>query len=335
MAEHASVSLATASLALRNSPKIAPETRQRVWRSTSRLGYSANQRLTGRLLTRSEPKPKLQNFGFVLLGADANHRIYRPTFHAAALEATRDGQHLFCYPILNPATDIEPLLHLNSSEADGFLLMGDVEERSFDVVTQVGRPVLVIGDHNILKPVNNVSFRDDEAGRDAVRYLHSLGHRRIAFGSEGLSFRHRQEWLSGYREAMHTLELPIGDGWIQTRWQSTPHLEVVKPLLEMRPRPTAILVTSQGEGLDLIAHCRSIGLRVPQDISVMIFGMLDQDRPPVTCMEADSGDLGRIALKRLRELVANPHEIPLMTLLDLTLHEAGTCAAPSAQSKEK
>lgn len=324
------MSLATASLALRNSPKIAAETRQRVWRSTSRLGYSANQRMSARLLARSEPKPKLRNFGFVLLGADADHRIYRPTFHAAALEATRDGQHLFCYPILDPAADIESLLHLNSSEADGFLLMGDVDEKYFDLVAKIGRPILVIGDHHILKPVNNVGFRDYEAGRDTVRYLHRLGHRRIAFASENLSFRHRQEWLSGYQEEMHALRLPISEGWVQTRWQSTPHLEVVKPLLELRPRPSAIIVTSQGEGLDLIVHCRSVGLRVPQDMSVMIIGILDQDRPAVTCMEEDTGDLGRIAVKRLRELVANPHEIPLTTLLDLTLHEAGTCAAPKA-----
>ena len=134
---------------------------------------------------------------------------------------------------------------------------------------------------------------------------------------------------------MRVLKLPIADGWIQTRSQPTPHLEVVKPLLEMRPRPSAILVTSQGEGLDLIDHCRSIGLRVPGDVSVMIFGVLDQNRPAVTCMEQDTGDLGRIAVKRLRDLVANPHEVPLTTLLDFTLRDAATCAPPCMDAKEK
>lgn len=330
VAEQASVSLATASLALRDSPKIAPSTRQRVWRATTRLGYSANRRSSfAERLRRSEPEPKAQNFGFVLLGADEHHRIYRHTFHAAAIEATRHGQHLFCYPILNPSIDSEILTSLTSSEADGYLLMGDVEESIFDLMAKMGGSILVIGDHKILRPVNNVGFRDHEAGRDAVRYLHRLGHRRIGFASENLGFRHRQEWFSGYREEMRALQLPIADGWIQTRWESTPHLDVVKPLLEMRPLPTAILTTSQGEGLDLVACCRSIGLRVPQDISVMIFGSLDQERPSLTCLHGDSGDLGRIAVKRLRELVANPHEIPLSTLLDLTLRDGGTCARPS------
>src|ERR1051326_6037431 len=277
VARFASVSLTTASLALRHNPKIPTLTRQKVWRATQRLGYSTNHRSPHpRSSNVFHPKQRVMNFGFILIGADETHRIYSHTFHAAALEATHEGQHLFCYPILD--VDAAPdLTFLESSACDGFILMGSLKEPHYTALEKLGKPIIVLGDHHISQPVNEVGSKDFEAGREAVRYLVRLGHTRIAFASENLGYLHRQAWHGGYLEEMKACGLPIADGWIQTRGQTTPHLEVVKPLFELAERPTAILCTSQGEGHDLIEYCKTLGLRVPQDISIFFWGTRRED----------------------------------------------------------
>lgn len=330
VARYASVSLATASLALRDHPKIPQRTRQKVWRATQRLGYSPNHRLQSpRSIGVFQSKPKVRNLGFVLVSARAEDRMYSHTFHAAAIEANREGQHLFCYPWRGGENDFDLAL-LESSECDGLLLMGAVGDAHYRLLKKLDKPILVAGDHRIEGAVNEVGSKDFEAGRESVRYLAKLGHKRIAFASENLGFLHRQRWYLGYREEMKSQKLPIADGWIQTREQSTPHLEVVKPLFELAERPTAVLVTSQGEGHDLIEHCRTIGLRVPQDMSVFFWGTRREDveRHSMTCLESPNEELGRVAVKRLRDLVTNPEDEPLTTLLNFHFHDGGSCAAP-------
>jgi LacI family transcriptional regulator len=330
VARQAAVSIATVSLAIRNHPRIPQPTRQRVWRACEHLGYSANLKRERALpIDAFAPKPRVRNFGFVLVGARANDRMYSPTFHAAATEANREGQHLFCYPWRGGEDDFDLSL-LESSECDGFLLMGAVGDAHYRLVKKPGKPIVVVGDHRIEETVNEVASKDFEAGREAVRYLAKLGHKRIAFTSENLGFFHRQRWRLGYLEEMKAQKLPIADGWIQTREQSTPHLEVVKPLFELAESPTAILLTSEGEGHDLIEYCKQTGRRVPKDVSVFFWGtrIETEARHPMTCLESPNEELGIVAVRRLRELVANPDGVPQTILLNFQFHDGGSCAAP-------
>jgi LacI family transcriptional regulator len=337
VARFASVSPATASLALRDSPRIRSQTREKVWRVTQRLRYWTNRRvLQPRPITASAPKREVQNIGFILVGADETDRIYSHTFQAAVLETNRGGRNLFCCPWLNADTPPKRSL-LDSTACGGFLLMGAVGAPHHEFLKQLGKPVLVAGDHRILEKVNEVNFRHFEAGREAVRYLAGLGHRRIAFVSENLSFAHRQAWHRGYLEEMKDLKLPVQDGWIQIRWQTTPHSEVIEPLFDLKERPTAILTTSEGEGHDAIECCKIRGLRVPQDISVFFLGPRrgDATRHPMTCLEAPMEALGRIAIKRLGELIDNPEDLPLTTLLNFHFCDGGSCTPPSSNRKKK
>ena len=97
VAREACVSLATTSLALRNSTRIALETRERVVKASERVGYSTNQRGgDSRRINVFKGKPQAHNFGFALVGGDLTHPFYTIPFHATAREAARGGQHIFC-----------------------------------------------------------------------------------------------------------------------------------------------------------------------------------------------------------------------------------------------
>lgn len=330
VAQLADVSRSTASMALRNSSSIAPLTRERVRKATEKLGYSTNFRNDGlRKIEEFSPKPRARNFGFVLAGEASTDPVYTIAFHATAREATRGDQHLFCYPLRAGDSETDTLTALKSSECGGFLLMGSVEDVHHDLLRKTGRPVVVLGDHRISTAVHHLTFNDFHASRGAVRHLAALGHRRIAFVSENLNFFHRQEWLRGYREEARALGFPLNPGMVQTRMKPTPHLEVIKPLFERKPSPTAVLVTSHGEGMDVVRHCKELGLRVPRDVSVMVLGGLrwDLHREPLTCMEPPLEQMGRLGLKRLRELAADPEEVPFTIVLNFQLRDHGSCSS--------
>ncbi len=333
VARFALVSSSTVSMALRNSPQIAVETRQKVWRATERLGYSTNQRTSGaQPIQQFHPKPQTRNFGFVLVDADFTHRIYAPIFHATLLEATREGQHVFCYPMRSANQEMDNLMHLESSKCDGFLLMGAVLEEHYELLEKIKKPIVILGDHHVSRPVNQVTCNDFQAGRDAVRHLASMGHRRIAFASDCIGLIHRQEWLRGYLEEMKARNIPVQDGFIQAPVQRIPHLEVIKPLFRLSSPPTAIITTSHGEGRSILEHCRKIHVRVPEDLSLLTFSVRHpfSEDDPLSRMEIPTEDIGRIGVKRLRELIADPHETPLTTLIHTSCHDTGSCVPPSA-----
>ena len=274
---------------------------------------------------------EVRNIGLVLIGGDPTDPTYISFFHGAALEATRGGQHVFCHAASDPDVPLDDAL-LRSSACDGFLMLGVITNDHYTLLKKIGKPIVVLGDHHISYPINDVNLSHRDAGRSAIRYLASLGHRRIALSCDDIRYLHRQEFQSGFIKGMEEAGLALQPKWMQAAPRLVPHLNVVTPLFELDEPPSAVIASSSGEARDVIDYCRSRGLRVPEDVSVMFFGHSQAPHHPdsITFLEESGGDVGRIAVQRLRALIANPDEIPLTTLLYLTLRDHRTCAAMNA-----
>ena len=109
----------------------------------------------------------------------------------------------------------------------------------------------------------------DHAAFLGVQYLARLGHQRIAYvgGAEGDWFAPR--W-SGYRRALASHGLPYDPALFAptdgvTREQDEQALET---LMALSNPPTAIFASSDYRALHLMAHCRRLGIAVPDDLSL-------------------------------------------------------------------
>jgi LacI family transcriptional regulator len=204
------------------------------------------------------------------------------------------------------------------------------DEKVLRRVVGLGLPVLLL-DHDLFLPGVN-SVRDDsfEDARQAVTYLASLGHRRIA-----IAHWHEADlnpWrLRGYRQALRDAHLPRHRRWeILAELTEAGARDVVEEWLALAPRPTALYCFNNSLARFAIAEVRRRGLRVPGDLSVM--GAGGEEVPGLTCLQVDWYRMGRTAVQILLRAVADPEgHTPEHYLAPHTLRVGQTTAPPDRE----
>ena len=164
---------------------------------------------------------------------------------------------------------------VRSAVVDGFVAHCDaldderrtiVEERRLPIVVLDGRPA----------PDDPTVDIDEEGGAHAAAdHVLSLGHRRLAVVrfqplTTGMFNSVADRRLAGYRAAAaaHGVDpdsITVVDGLAYDRDEMS---AVARALLSRPDRPTAVLAMSDEMAVGVIAAARSLGLRVPADLSV-------------------------------------------------------------------
>ncbi|MBB5784435.1 LacI family DNA-binding transcriptional regulator [Nonomuraea jabiensis] len=149
-------------------------------------------------------------------------------------------------------------------------------------------------------------------GLSATRHLLELGHRRIAIitgPDHALSSRAR---LDGYRAALDTERVPVDPELIcRGDFQIEDGLACTHRLLRLPDPPTAIFTCNDGEALGVYRAAHELGLRIPDDLSVVGFDDLPSIRwavPPLTTIRQP---LTEMAMAATRMVVALAQGAPL------------------------
>ena len=178
------------------------------------------------------------------------------------------------------------------------------EEKVLRRLLGLGLPTLLL-DHDLHLPQIN-SVRDDsfEGARQAVHYLASLGHRRIAY----IPWREIDFnlWrLGGYRQGLRDAGIRR-----QTRWEIPVELtergarQAVDQVLALSSRPSALYCFNNTLAWMVVEELQQRGVRVPQDLSVMGGG--GEEVPGMTCHQPDWHQIGRVAVQVLLRALDDP-----------------------------
>src|SRR5918994_4359615 len=138
-------------------------------------------------------------------------------------------------------------------------------------------------------------------GLSATRHLLELGHTRIGMIGGPPTMLCSRARVDGYRAALETAGLAVDPQLI--RW-GTFHLERAyeegRALLALPDRPTAIFAGSDLQAFGLYEAARVLGLRVPQDLSVIGFDDLPMARwawPPLTTIRQPLTEMAATATR--------------------------------------
>jgi LacI family transcriptional regulator len=175
---------------------------------------------------------------------------------------------------------------------------------------------------------------DDLAGAAAaVDHLAGLGHRRIAYATLNAS-RHysHADRRDGYGQAMARRGLAPQPFIAATDVPQAQRLEAYAAWLARPDRPTAVVTYADDDALPLLAAAFRLGLRVPQDLSVVAIHdqPLDALGLAVTTWRIPGKSLGERAVAMLREKLAEPGLRLPPCALPFTRVDGATVAPPGA-----
>jgi LacI family transcriptional regulator len=299
VAARADVSISAVSRVLSDAPsaRVSAATRIRIHAAAAELGYRPN--FAGRALKSSRTNV------LALIVPDLTNAIFTDL-----MQGVEDGAHELGYVVLlarsedtqNRGETLDRLL--GEGRVDGVLLqLGEtVDTGALDAVLQAGSPTVLI---NTLQPgfVGSVTLDDMGAARIATEHLIGLGHTRIAL-INGLSTTFTaQRRLEGFRAALTDSGLEVPAAYVaELGYEPSAGRRALRLLMQLADPPTALLVADVNAAIGVLGEARSLGLRVPQDLSIVaVHDMwLAADLwPPLTTVRMPLYELGRRGVQQL------------------------------------
>jgi len=269
IAQECGVSRQAVSLALNNGAGLTATTRERILRVAQEKGYRPSS--FGRMM-------RTRRFGSValLLSTHAGW-ISQNLFHHIHDALAEHDLHLTVVRLPDEKLTDEAVIPRILSEwmCDGLLVnyIQDIPLRLVNLIEQHHVPSVWL---NVRREADCVFPDDVGAAYDATQHLLQIGHRRIDYlnnilkGSSKLHYSTRDR-QAGYEAAMRDAGLEPRCVEYHPQLPSSPISDAGVRWLQQANRPTAVLTYTDGEALSMLASALKLGLRVPEDLSLMTF----------------------------------------------------------------
>ena len=173
----------------------------------------------------------------------------------------------------------------------------------------------VLYDNHILNNPNVAQIAVDsfEGMQLAVNHLKELGHKKIGYLSSALQAYVYQQRYHAFFRAMDEAGLPGSQSLAGSAYHISDCLTQHLPRL-LDAGCTAIVCSHDNLAYSVLLHCRELGLRIPEDISIIGFDdmpLCRYSRPPLTTVRQDRMDLGKSAFSAMSAIMAG---IPLSSI---------------------
>jgi LacI family transcriptional regulator len=308
VARLAGVSRATVSYVLNDVPdaRVPDETRQRVLEAIEELGYQPDARAqalrSGSTKTIALIIPDLQNPHFCEYANGIEEAARAAGYHLLLSSTTMNDEY---------AVEIFRALARRRFDgliiASSFILEAREAQATLEQVRKRGLP-LVEMDENY--GVDSVSADYSDATREVMSYLLSLGHRRMGLVYGVGNHELGQDRLQPYLEGLTAANIPIEKDLIA---ECGPALEdgyqASLKLLQRSPRPSALIVINDLLAMSAIRAAADLGLRVPEDLSLVGFddiSMANYLVPRLTTVTKNARAAGTKAFEVLLARIQNP-----------------------------
>lgn len=305
VAKEAGVSIATVSRFMNGRPGAMSEaTRARIREVVDRLGYVPNS------AARTLKTGRSRLIGIVL--TEIAH-----IYWSAMLAGIEESAHEFGYGVVISSAG-------NSAEAqnryvsmflkqkiDGLLLNpASVDSRTIQRWKSLPCPVIMLDRTYPGLDFPLVAVDNALGARMAVEHLLELGHRKIGFVSWSMAnLGNRRERFEGYQAALRAAGIEPDPRYVrfcQESWDDGV-LETVA-LFAGEDAPTAVFSANAELNLQVLAGLKQLGLRVPEDVSVVGFDDSPWDpllEPALTTVATPPYQLGKLAAHLLCEAIEN------------------------------
>jgi DNA-binding LacI/PurR family transcriptional regulator len=309
IADIAGVSQATVSRALRNSPLVRPETRERIQKIARELNYFVNRNAAG---LRTHQSNTIALLMFDETGGDAAQ--INPFFLSMLGYITTCAADLG-YDVLVSMQQLTNDWHIEyqaSHRADGLILLGYGDYVSYreklDALADANTRFIIYGAFAADQPGLSLGCDNVKGGRIATDHLLGLGRRRIAILGD-TSLRHPEFALrrDGYVAALQeagiepdsTLEL-MADNTEEDAYRA------MRECLDSGIEFDGLFAVTDVLAIGALRALVDAGRRVPDDVSIVGFDDLPRAayvNPPLTTIQQNIREAGEGLVRTIVGLI--------------------------------
>ncbi|MCA0985160.1 LacI family transcriptional regulator [Halobacillus yeomjeoni] len=284
----------TVSKVLNNYTDVNLKTKKKILDAVEELGYLPNSH------ARSLTTKKSWIIGVVFvesLGIGVKHPFFN-----AVIESFRQHVEIEGYDLLFASRNISNkqksyLDYFTYRGVDGVVIVSSTyEDEQVQELINSRLPSVVI---DLKSDKSCVVYSDNVRGSfDAVQYLHSLGHRKIAHIAGHSSTFAGLQRLKGFVEVMKKLELPVPEDYIVNGeyFSRDSGYVAMKKLLKLKNPPSAIYAAGDNLAIGAMVAIREAGLGVPEDFSVIGFDDIELSemfQPSLTTIRQQTELIGK------------------------------------------
>jgi LacI family transcriptional regulator len=302
VARQAGVSTATVSRCLNAPERVLEKTRKRVMSAVDALGYAPN-------------------FGAQVLAAKRTNTIGAivPTMEnaifARGLQAFQEELGLRGLTLLVASSSYRPELEeqqirtLIARGADGLLLIGhDRSPEIYEFMERRRVPCVVAWAYNSDAHRLSIGFDNHAAMKTLAAVVIAQGHTNLGAIVADMSGNDRsRERFEGIQAAMREAELdPSNLHLVETSYGIENGAEGFGSLMNIGPRPTAVLCGNDVLAVGALRMAKQLGLDVPNDVSITGFDDIELAQvatPALTTVHVPHRAMGRGAAQMLISMI--------------------------------
>lgn len=340
VAADAGVSLQTVSRVINREASVSPEMQRRVQASIDKLGYVpsiAAQRMSGSrsyLILALNDRDRTIADWQARLGTDWVDQMLL----GGVLKCAQHGYRLIFELVDTHSDHVERELAaaLAALQPDGIILTPPHSDNPQIVhfLGQHGIPFVRIGSQQNGTGIP-ISMDDEGSARTATRHLLDLGHRRIAFIAGSSEYELSQWRIDGWKAAM----AEGGADWKglleHGDFTYASGEAAARKLLGRAHRPSAIVASNDQMALATLEVARGLGLRVPEDLSLISFDNTPIVRFTQPALTAIDQPIAATASKAVELIIASLKGDPppaSLTTISAPLVERGSVARQVTRS---
>jgi len=296
VAQAAGTTVPTVSKVLSGRSDVSSETRSRVMQIVTELGYRGR---SGRsAASRGGRSPFVDLVLSGVEGTWANRAL--SGVERAAEEAGID----IVVSVARPPDDAWLTRLLARRLRGAVLALVDTTTEQLATLAAARVPIVLLDP--VSQPpstVASVGAANWAGGRAAAEHLLALGHRRFAVLAGRRTHLYSQARIDGFRSAVMQAGFDLPDERVaHTDWRRAGATEQATELLRGTTVPTAVFACSDSIALGVYDAAAALGLRIPDDVSVVGFDDLPEAQwvsPTLTTVHQPIAEMGEAALRML------------------------------------
>lgn len=329
IAERAGVSVTTVSrvLNLDATLNVADETRVNIFRIAEELDYTPRKNRR----TKEEASAVQSKEIAIVYWYNYEQEMEDPYYLSIRLAIEQKAEEYGYYTRLVNPNNIDTL----PPDEVGILVLGRIDEVVLEILKEQYGNVVIVDNIYRLKGYDYVGSDFEKATREVMEYLYDLGHRRIAHLGGRIEERETEKEFDDKRDIVYqsfmkergiydeSLIYDCGEYSTQNAYYK------LREVLSKGNRPTAIMVSSDPMAIGAYRAIAELGLRIPEDISIISFNDQTNARymiPPLTTVRIQTKYIGFAAVDLLAERERSPREYNKIVLLPTEIKRRRSCA---------